>query len=97
MGPYSVSGECIESGGGTRTVVLEQGPGATVDGFAIEDTAARAISVLSNPAHSTQETEAYHLFLDPSSGSPVETTITLSAIGVTTNTCHVSVVAIPTS
>jgi len=53
MGPYSVSGECIQSGSDTSTVVLEEGPGATVDEFSIDGTAAHSISVLAYPAHPT--------------------------------------------
>jgi hypothetical protein len=109
MGPYSVSSECTQSGSDTRVALLEEGPSALLDGFDILGTAAHAVSV-EYPAHptpailvsvgsatTTPETAAYQLLIEPSSGSPVDATITLSAVGGATNTCHASVVAIPMS
>ncbi len=108
-GPFSLSGECVQSGSSTKTVVLEEGPSTTIDGFDILGATPHSVSV-PFPAHptpgelvgvtsttTTPETYAYSLFLEPSSGSPVDTTITIAATGGTTDTCHASMVVIPTS
>jgi collagen type I/II/III/V/XI/XXIV/XXVII alpha len=109
-GPYSLSAECIQPSSGTTTTrLLEAGPAATIDGFDMVGTTARALSI-EFPAHTTAEqlvsvdsttttpeTSYYHLLLLPASGTPVDLQITLSAVGGATNTCHASVVVIPTS
>jgi hypothetical protein len=109
-GPYSLSAECIQPSAGTTTTrLLEAGPAMTIDGFDMVTTGAHALS-LAFPAHpvlaalvsavSTTTTPVpayYHLLLLPSSGTPVDLQITLSAVGGATNTCHASVVAIPAS
>ncbi len=111
-GPYGLSAECIQPtvpGTTTTTRLLEVGPAATLDGFDMVGTAAHAIS-LAFPAHpvlaqlvpvtstsTTQETSYFHLLLLPTSGTPVDLQITLSAVGGATNTCHASVVVIPAS
>jgi len=89
--------------------VLEVGPAATIDGFDMVGTTAHALS-LAYPVHTTAvqlvsvdsttttpETEYFHLLFLPASGTPVDLTITISAAGGTTNTCHASVVVIPAS
>jgi hypothetical protein len=109
-GPYRLSAECNQpSSGTTSTALLEAGPAATIDGFDMVGTVTRALS-LEFPAHTTAEqlvsvdsttttpeTSYFHLLLLPASGTPVDLQITISAVGGATNTCHVSVVAIPTS
>lgn len=111
-GPYSLSAECLApSAGTTRTVLLEQGPAATVDGFDVSATASSPISDPNYPVHhtplalvseasaSTTPTRAFFqlLLLPTSAGTPVELHITISAVGGATNTCHASVVVIPES
>ncbi len=109
-GPYGLSAECVQpSAGTTITRLLEVGPAATIDGFDMVGTAAHALS-LAFPAHTTAaqlisvdststtpETSYFHLLLLPTSGTPVDLQITISAVGGTTNTCHASVVVIPAS
>ena len=107
-GHYSLSAECVQpSAGTTQTALLEAGPAATIDGFDMVGTAPHALS-LAFPAHTTAaqlvsvdststtaETSYYHLLLLPTSGTPVDLQITISAVGGATNTCHASVVVIP--
>jgi hypothetical protein len=109
-GPYSLSAECIQpSAGTTRTALLEAGPAATIDGFDMVGTLTHALS-LAYLAHTTAEqlvsvasttttpaTSYFHLLLLPASGTPVDLTITISAVGGAPNTCHASVVVIPAS
>ncbi len=109
-GPYSLSAECVQPSSGTTTTrLLEAGPAATIDGFDMVGTLTHALS-LGFPAHTTAEqlvsvtsttttpeTSYFHLLLLPASGTPVDLQITISAVGGATNTCHASVVAIPTS
>jgi hypothetical protein len=109
-GPYGLSAECIQPTAGTTTTrLLEVGPAATLDGFDMFGTTTRALS-LAFPAHpaleqlvavqsttTTPETSYYHLLILPSSGTPVDLQITISAVGGATNTCHASVVVIPAS
>ena len=63
--------------------------------FPAHTTAAQLASVTSTTT--TPETSYYHLLFLPASGTPVDLQITLSAVGGATNTCHASVVVIPTS
>ena len=109
-GPYSLSADCAQpSAGTTSTAVLEAGPAATIDGFDMVGTTPRALS-LAFPAHTTAaqlvsvdsatttpETSYYQLLLLPTSGTPVDLQITISAVGGATNTCHASVVVISAS
>jgi hypothetical protein len=109
-GPYSLSAECIQPSAGTTTTrLLEVGPAMTIDGVQMVGTAGRALS-LAFPAHpvlaqlvsvssatATPAADYFHLLLLPSSGTPVDLQITISAVGGATNTCHASVVAIPAS
>jgi hypothetical protein len=63
--------------------------------FPAHPTAAELVSVASTST--TPETSYYHLLLLPTSGTPVDLQITISAVGGATNTCHASVVVIPAS
>jgi hypothetical protein len=110
-GPFTVSAECLEPTSGTADMVLlESGPGTTIDGFDMITTGPHAVSIPSYPAHptaaalvsiestsTTQESSFYDLLFLPSSGSRVDLQITLSATGGTTNTCDASVLWYPTS
>jgi len=109
-GPYSLSAVCVQSTPGTTvTRVLEAGPAATFDGFDMVGATPHSVSV-AFPAHPTAaqlvsvtsattapETSYFHLLLLPASGTSVDVQITISATGGAMNTCHASVVIIPTS
>lgn len=110
-GPWTLSADCARPTATSTSVRLFiQGPSGRIDGTETTSTGTATAVSLPLAAHSspslafavnspstTQAVVGLQLSWQPSSGTPVATTIALAATGGATNSCHLSAVVTPTS
>lgn len=110
FGPWTLTAACTQPTAGTTDINLYiAGPSGRLDGFVVSSTgttpASGSFPALTSPTSlfgtlsstsTSQTTEVAHILWVPSSGTSVETLITATVTGGTTNTCHASFAITPT-
>ncbi len=108
MGPFALTGTCVQSGATTSLTVNISGPGRQQDGFILSGGPVTPFSLAfppvsnsdfdtSSSSTTTARTIEVQATFIPTSGQSVQVLQTTSVTGSTTNTCHFSMSITPSS